>query len=45
MADNYNVSVTLNDFNGFIIQNGDGNYDVTYTNLTAAQVDAIGQTR
>lgn len=42
MADNYNVSVTLDSFNGIIIGNGDGTYNVTYTNLTNGQIDAIG---
>lgn len=42
MADTYNVSVTLDSFNGIITGNGDGTYNVTYTNLTNGQIDAIG---
>ena len=44
MADNYNVSVTLDSFNGIITKNpnGDGTYNVTYANLTNGQIEAIG---
>lgn len=47
MADNnsYEVNVTLNDFNGIITKNpnGDGTYNVTYTSLTKDQINEIGQ--
>lgn len=46
MADNnsYEINVTLDDFNGIITKNpnGDGTYNITYTNLTANQIQQIG---
>lgn len=47
MADNnsYEINVTLDDFNGIITKNpnGDGTYNITYTNLTAQQIKDIGE--
>ena len=47
MADNnsYEINVTLDDFNGIITKNpnGDGTYNVTYTSLTKDQINEIGQ--
>lgn len=42
MAETYEISVTLNKFNGIIADNGDGTYNVTYANLTNGQIEAIG---